>query len=73
MFASVLRFPVNKPDGHFRDNALAGRRNRIPLQVTPNERPLKPLDRHQHYHDNNSGSSYSSHGASKVSEIDILL
>ncbi|KPA79287.1 cyclin 11 putative (CYC11) [Leptomonas pyrrhocoris] len=42
-FCDSLRFPVNREHHRYRDEALAARQTRVPLQLTPNERPLHPI------------------------------
>ncbi|KPI84320.1 cyclin 11 putative (CYC11) [Leptomonas seymouri] len=42
-FCDLLRFPVNREHHRYRDEALAARQSRVPLQLTPNERPLHPV------------------------------
>ncbi|CCW65946.1 unnamed protein product [Phytomonas sp. Hart1] len=45
-FRDVLRFPSNSSEGRYRTQVLASRNQRVPLLMTPNERPLQPLDPH---------------------------
>ena len=42
-FCDSLRFPVNREHHRYRDEALAARQTRVPLQLTPCERPLHPI------------------------------
>lgn len=42
-FCEWLRFPVNREHHRYRDEALAARQTRVPLQLTPCERPLHPI------------------------------
>ncbi|CAM42370.1 putative cyclin 11 [Leishmania braziliensis MHOM/BR/75/M2904] len=42
-FCDSLRFPVNREHHRYRDEAMAARQNRVPLQLTPCERPLHPI------------------------------
>jgi hypothetical protein len=42
-FCDSLRFPVNREHHRYRDEALAARQSRLPLQLTPCERPLHPI------------------------------
>lgn len=56
-FCDTLRFPMNRGHQRYRDEAIEARRVRIPLQLTPHERPLFPIDPSSRH----------------VSEIDILL
>ncbi|KAG5478083.1 hypothetical protein LSCM4_05482 [Leishmania orientalis] len=42
-FCDSLRFPVNREHHRYRDEAMAARQVRVPLQRTPCERPLHPI------------------------------
>ncbi|KAG5503530.1 hypothetical protein JKF63_05670 [Porcisia hertigi] len=42
-FCDSLRFPVNREHHRYRDEAMAARQTRVPLQRTPCERPLHPI------------------------------
>ncbi|TPP44988.1 Cyclin family protein [Leishmania donovani] len=42
-FCDSLRFPVNREHHRYRDEAMAARQMRVPLQLTPCERPLRPI------------------------------
>ncbi|GET89037.1 cyclin 11, putative [Leishmania tarentolae] len=42
-FCDSLRFPVNREHHRYRDEAMAARQIRVPLQLTPCERPLRPV------------------------------
>ncbi|CBZ27519.1 putative cyclin 11 [Leishmania mexicana MHOM/GT/2001/U1103] len=42
-FCDSLRFPVNREHHRYRDEAMAARQMRVLLQLTPCERPLRPI------------------------------